>query len=206
MRVAAPDGPCVRSSLMTMRRVVTGHDESGKAVFVQDDAVDPTTIALSPGAEYFRLWGGNEAPSFPDDGTRPATDPFFPPVGGYRFLVFVVPPGHRQTASGPSPTPEELAAGLAEMESELPGMRDHMEPNAPGMHTTASVDFEIVLEGEIWLELDDGAEVHLKAGDAVVQNGTRHAWRNKGDVPARLVAFLVGAHHERVPSPTATTA
>ena len=97
------------------------------------------------------------------------------------------------------PSAEEIAAGLAEMDDKLPGLRDHLEPDAPGMHTTATIDFEIVLEGEVWLELDDGAEVRLQPGDAVVQNGTRHAWRNKGDVPARLVAFLVGAHHAAVP-------
>ena len=55
-----------------------------------------------------------------------------------------------------------------------------MEPDAPGMHTTATIDFEVVLEGEVWLELDDGEEVHLRVGDCVVQNGTRHAWRNRG--------------------------
>ncbi|MFV0306986.1 MAG: cupin domain-containing protein, partial [Desertimonas sp.] len=167
---------------MGMRRVVTGHDDDGKAVFADDREVEPATLTLVPGAEYYRLWGGNETPSFPDDGSLPASDPFFPPLGGYRFVIFTVPPGHRQEA-GAGPTPEELADGLAEMDAALPGMADHMEPDAPGMHTTASVDFEIVLDGEIWLELDDGAEVHLKPGDAVVQNGTRHAWRNKGTTP-----------------------
>ncbi len=187
---------------MKIRRVVTGHDDDGKAVFVDDQEVEPLTLGLIPGAEYYRLWGGNEAPTFPDDGARPADEPFFPPVGGYRFLVFTVPPGHRQEVGGPSPTAEELAVGMEELEQKLPGLRDHLEPDAPGMHTTASVDFEIVLEGEVWLELDDGAEVHLRPGDAVVQNGTRHAWRNRGDVPARLVAFLVGARHEHVPTPS----
>ena len=66
------------------------------------------------------------------------------------------------------------------------------------MHTTATIDFEVVLEGEVWLELDDGEEVHLKPGDTVVQNGTRHAWRNHGSVPARLAVFLIGAHHSNV--------
>jgi mannose-6-phosphate isomerase-like protein (cupin superfamily) len=189
---------------MKIRRVVTGHDEAGKAVFVEDRELEPLTVSLSPGAEYHRLWGGNEAPSFPDDGSPPDQEPFFPAVGGYRFLTFQVPPGHRQSAQ-PDPSPSELEAGLAELDAKLPGMADHMEADAPGMHTTATVDFEIVLEGEVWLELDDGAEVHLKPGDAVVQNGTRHAWRNKGDVPARLVAFIVGAHHARVPRPSAPT-
>jgi quercetin dioxygenase-like cupin family protein len=65
------------------------------------------------------------------------------------------------------------------------------------MHTTSTIDFEVVLEGEVWLELDDGKEVHLKPGDTVVQNGTRHAWRNHGTVPARLAVFLIGAPRKR---------
>ena len=77
-----------------------------------------------------------------------------------------------------------------------------MEPDAPGMHTTDTVDFELILEGEVWLELDDGVEVHLEPGDTVVQNGTRHAWRNHGDKVCRLLVVLVGAHHANVPRPT----
>lgn len=179
---------------MKIRRVVTGHDGDGRAVFVDDQEVDATTVSLSPGSEYHRLWGGNAPPSFPDDGAQPDPGAFFPPVGGYRFLVFSVPPGARHDIEPPA----DPDAALAEMDERLPGLRDHMEPDSPGMHTTATIDFEIVLEGEIWLELDDGAEVHLRPGDSVVQNGTRHAWRNKGEVTARLVAFIVGAHHERI--------
>lgn len=73
-----------------------------------------------------------------------------------------------------------------------------MEPDDPGMHTTATIDFEVVLEGEVELELDDGAKVRLRAGDTVVQNGTRHRWSNPGSEMARLVVFMCGAHHERV--------
>jgi len=58
---------------MGMRRVVTGHDEHGKAVFASDEVVEPLTLSLSPGAEYYRLWGGNEAPRFPDEGAAPPT-------------------------------------------------------------------------------------------------------------------------------------
>ena len=81
----------------------------------------------------------------------------------------------------------------------MPGLAAYLEPDAPGMHTTDTIDFEVVLEGEVWLELDDGVEVHLRPGDTVVQNGTRHAWRNHGDTTARLAVFLIGAHHERIP-------
>jgi quercetin dioxygenase-like cupin family protein len=60
------------------------------------------------------------------------------------------------------------------------------------MHTTDSIDFEYIVSGEVWLELDDGATVHLRAGDTVVQNGTRHAWRNRGTEPCRVVVFMLG--------------
>jgi quercetin dioxygenase-like cupin family protein len=74
-----------------------------------------------------------------------------------------------------------------------------MEPDAPGMHTTATVDFEYVVSGRCVLELDDGATRELGPGDTVVQNGTRHAWRNPFDEPCRLFVVLVGANHARVP-------
>ena len=179
---------------MQVRLVVTGHDASGKAVFASDEQVDPITLALIPGAEFHRLWGGNEAPSFPDSGVQPEADPYFPPVGGFRFGMFTVTPESRQGL----PAGVDVAAGLAEIEAKLPGLSAHMEPDAPGMHTTSTIDFEVVLDGEVWLELDDGKEVHLRPGDCVVQNGTRHAWRNHGSVPARLAVFLVGAHHSRL--------
>ena len=63
------------------------------------------------------------------------------------------------------------------MQRELPGLIEHMEVDDPGMHTTDSVDYGIVLEGRITLELDDGVTEELEAGDIVIQNGTRHAWR-----------------------------
>jgi quercetin dioxygenase-like cupin family protein len=84
--------------------------------------------------------------------------------------------------------------GAVELEEKLPGMAEHMEPDNPGMHTTDTIDFEYIISGEVWLELDNGEEVHLKAGDTVVQNGTRHAWRNKSNDPCRLVACLIGAN------------
>ena len=62
------------------------------------------------------------------------------------------------------------------------------------MHTTPTVDYGVVLDGEVWLELDDGKTVHLKEHDVVVQNGTRHAWRNKGTKPATMAFVLIGAN------------
>jgi Cupin domain len=182
---------------MRVRRVVTGHDDDGKAVVASDTEVDGLRPKLTPGAEFHRLWGGDEAPRFPDDGSLPPHRSYFPPVGGYRFGMFSIPPGHRQERVAP----DDMAAALAEFEDAMPGLAGYMEPDAPGMHTTDTIDFEVVVDGEVWLELDDGVEVHLRAGDTVVQNGTRHAWRNHGDATARLAVFIVGAHHERVSRP-----
>ena len=92
-----------------------------------------------------------------------------------------------------------MAAAAAEAEAKLPGLLRYMDPSDPGMHTTDTIDFEVVLEGTIVLELEDGAEVTLHAGDTVVQNGTRHRWRNPGDIPARLALFICGASHANVP-------
>ena len=61
------------------------------------------------------------------------------------------------------------------------------------MHKTNTVDYAVVYEGEIWLELDDAEILHLKRGDVVVQNGTRHAWRNNGTKPVTMLFFLNGA-------------
>ncbi len=68
-----------------------------------------------------------------------------------------------------------------------------MEPNHPGMHTTDTVDFDVVVFGEVVLELDDGAEVVLKAGDCVIQNGTHHAWHNRAAQKCMIAFSLVGA-------------
>ncbi|HEX7545402.1 MAG TPA: cupin domain-containing protein [Gemmatimonadaceae bacterium] len=174
---------------MKVRRVVTGHTRDGKATVASDTSVDAITLELLPGTEFHRLWGADEAPTFPDDGSpRPARD-YFPPVGGFRVGIFTVAP---QSVALQKDLDIQLA--LAELEAKLPGMAAHMEPGNPGMHTTNTVDFEYVISGEVWLELDDGKEVHLKAGDTVVQNGTRHAWRNKRDDSCRLVVCLIGAH------------
>ena len=180
---------------MRVRRVVTGHDRQGKAFFASDTQLDAITSVLQPGSEFHRLWGGNITPSFPDDGSAPEQDPFFPPVGGFRFLMFTLPPrSHSRLAVADEP------AARAAFEAALPGMASVMEKNAPGMHTTATIDFLVVLEGEVFLELDDGAVAHLRTGDSVVQNGTRHAWHNRGSKPARLVGFCVGAQHAKFPS------
>lgn len=180
---------------MDVRRVVTGHDASGKSVFVSDEAVEPVRPMMMPAAEFHLLWGGDKAPQFPDDGSVPDWHTYFPPIGGFRFGMFTVPPG----VAGAEQAVLTAEEAVAEMESKLPGIVRYMDPSDPGMHTTDTIDFEVVLEGTIILELDDGAEVTLHPGDTVVQNGTRHRWKNPGETPARLALFICGASHAAVP-------
>jgi hypothetical protein len=183
---------------MKVRRVVTGHDDKGKAIVASDSEVDGFRPTLLAGSEFHFLWGGDEAPHFPDDGSMEPYATYFPPVGGFRFGMFTVPPSD---GTEPGGAPDDLEGAMAEFEANMPGLPGYMEPDAPGMHTTDTIDFEVVLDGEVWLELDDGVEVHLTPGDTVVQNGTRHAWRNHGTKPCRLAVFLIGAHHDKVTRP-----
>jgi mannose-6-phosphate isomerase-like protein (cupin superfamily) len=176
-----------------VRRLVTGHDGDGKAVFASDEQVEPILIDLLPGFELLRVWGGDEPGSFPDDGSQPSSPEYFPPRDGFRFGLFTVPPD-----SVGMPEDLDVEAALGQMEERLPGMAGHMEPENPGMHTTASVDFEFIVSGRVVLELDDGATRELGPGDTVIQNGTRHAWRNPFDEPCTMVVALVGAHHDNV--------
>jgi mannose-6-phosphate isomerase-like protein (cupin superfamily) len=161
-------------------------------VFASDEQVDPLTLAAMPGSEFHRLWGADQAPTFPDQGRPTAQPMYFPPVGGYRFGLFTVPPAGR-AVQGP-PAGLDPATARAETEDKLPGLLGYMEPDDPGMHTTDTIDFEVVLSGEVILELDDGAQTVLRPGDTVVQNGTRHRWKNHGSEPALLAVFLIGAH------------
>ncbi len=174
---------------MQVRRVVTGHRPDGKATFASDSKVEGTTVELAPEMEIHRLWGADEPLTFPDDGSPPSCPSYFPPVGGFRFGMFTVPPLSETILEN-----SDLEKGMVEMEEKLPGMIAHMEPDNPGMHTTDTIDFEYVISGEVWLELDNGEEVQLKTGDTVVQNGTRHAWRNKTSEPCRMVVCLIGAN------------
>jgi mannose-6-phosphate isomerase-like protein (cupin superfamily) len=174
---------------MTARRVVTGRDGTGKSVFVADEHVEPIRLALMPGLEFVRIWGDDETPTLPTDGATPPARTFFPPAGGYRFAFVTIPP----EASGPPPEDLDVQQAIADVNEALPGMMEHMEPDNPGMHTTDTVDLDLVLSGEMDLELDDGAEVHLRPGDCVVQNGTRHAWHNRTSEPCTMLSILIGA-------------
>jgi hypothetical protein len=111
-----------------------------------------------------------------------------PLPGGTCFLIVRFPPDSVYADPG-----FDAAAADAEQRLASPGIAELFEPDNPGMHTTDSVDYVVVLDGQVWLELDDGKLTHLRTGDIVVQNGTRHAWRNLADEPVTLAVVQVGA-------------
>jgi len=172
---------------MNVRRVVTGQTGDGKSVFVSDQQVEPITVAALPSTEFYALWGSNTPIVLPVDGSPLEARSWFPPDGGFRFAFVTFPPA----TAAPMGTLDEVA--LAELEAKLPGLVQVAELEHPGMHTTNTVDFGVVVSGELSLELDDGAEVQLRAGDCIVQNGTRHAWHNKSSAPCVVAFTLVGA-------------
>jgi len=172
-----------------MRRIVTGHDAAGKAVFIEDGA-PPHRVTLDgrPGWELNTVWATTGVPVVPAQGD-PAVDvtSYLPATGGTRFIVATIPSRADQARAA---APDILRA---EYNAKVPGLGPAHERDQHGMHTTDTVDYVVILSGEVWLELDDGKAVLVRAGDCVVQNGTRHAWRNRSDAPCVLAAVMVGA-------------
>ncbi len=173
---------------MQVRCVVTGHNEKGKATVMSDTAVPPVTFNHVSGFEFHQFWGSDETMTFPDKGIEPPYHTYYPPVNGFRFTFFTIGPNSVETSDN-----FDVVAALQELEEKAPGMAELLEPDDPGFHTSDTIDFDYVISGEIWLELDGGEQVHLKPGDVVVMNGTRHAWRNKSDEPCVLLGCLIGA-------------
>ncbi len=167
-----------------LRRVVTGHNAQGKSVVLFDDAPQ----AFDPVAE---IWATDEAPASNQGNADAADRPvqLQPPPRGSLFRYFELAPDSA-TADLDAQT---LATRTREMfasigaESALVDTTRH-----PGMHTTHTVDYIILLSGKVTLLLDEG-EVDLEPFDVVVQRGTNHAWVNRGAEPALLAGILIDA-------------
>ena len=157
---------------MQIRRVVTGHSKEGKSTVVSDEIVD--SIKLMKGLELFQLWGADEIPVIPDDGSMPDYYEIMPPPGGFRFGISSIQP-----ATESVPKDVDIEEAFKEMDGKVP------------IHTTDSIDCAYVISGEIYLLLDD-KEVLLKEGDTYIQNGTRHGWLNKSDKPCKMLFCCIG--------------
>jgi mannose-6-phosphate isomerase-like protein (cupin superfamily) len=170
------------------RRVVTAN-VNGKSVIQSDERMQAYEFKTVPGYQHTLIWIN---PTTPDLRAEQRFDHYsesvVPGPGGTSLQFVTFPPSSIFTE--PSFDGE---AARREALARLSGLAEHFEKEDPAMHQTNTVDYSVVFEGEMWLELDDGKTVHLKKGDVVVQNGTRHAWRNKGTVPVTMLFFLNGA-------------
>ncbi|BCW45164.1 cupin domain-containing protein [Arthrobacter sp. StoSoilB5] len=173
---------------MTVRRVVTGTDPEGNSVLVSDGEVPNShDFDTMPGQAQVRVWFTPGAPSPVPPGVEPTnnTGPVVPGPGGASFVIVSYAPESVFKSADFDP-----AAAGQELATFAPDLAEVFEPD--GMHRTRSVDYGVVIAGEVWLELDGGEQVHLRAGDTVVQVAARHAWRNKTQAPATVAFVLTG--------------
>jgi hypothetical protein len=171
----------------TYRRIVTGN-VNGNSVVQSDEHMQAYEFKTVAGYEHTLIWVN---PAIPDLSKEQRFDRYpdsvVPGPGGTSLHFVTFPPD--SVFADPS---FDAEAARKEALVRLRGLADHFEKQDPGMHKTNTVDYSVVYDGEIWLESDDGETLHLKRGDVVVQNGTRHAWRNKGAKPVTMLFFLNG--------------
>ena len=166
-----------------IRRVVTGHDANGTAIIARYGIAENVRVRAANGLTSTLLWVEVTTPG-DNTGDIDGADREIgvaPPDGGsvFRIVEFV---------------PDDTSVSNEDMKKELGLDPDSGGPvRHPGMHKTRSVDYGIVISGEIDM-LVDADEVHLKAGDVVVQRGTNHAWANRGTEPCRIAFVLIDAH------------
>jgi len=173
---------------MNVRRIVTGFDSDGKSTVAVDDFAPRThDFANIPGFSNTVAWGTEDlvAPTGAPADITTTMASVVPGPGGVRFFVVKFPPGKVFESI-------DHAAAAAEQHEVLPGLAERFDPDRPGFHSTPTIDFSVVLEGELWLELEAGDDVQARTGDVIVQNGTPHAWHNRTDRPAVIAAVMVG--------------
>ena len=179
-----------------IRRIITGHDAQGKAVIVEDQtAPHVRTVALRGGLTLTELWMTDAMPAkidAPDPGGRVKT--LEPVTNGNNFRIVRFPPEkifiHNLT--GDKAKEAFGAIGSANASQHTTAVRH------PLMHRTRTLDYGIVLEGEIWLVMDD-SEVLCRQGDIIIQRGTNHAWSNRSDQDCAVAFILIDGVYDRPP-------
>jgi len=146
-------------------------------------------IDANPGLTFYELYMTEGVPRLSGLEADPMLEgtKAFPGPGGTMFRLISYPP--KRPEGWKPPAGVTFESGLREMSEKVPGMSDHFERDALGMHTSDTIDYGIVVRGEMRLELDGGEQVQLRQGDCVVQNGTRHRWHNPSQEPC-LMAFV----------------
>lgn len=178
-------------SITPIRRIVTGHDRDGRAIIQEDGPVPRVQrIGGEIGPLFHEIWNTRATPAPIDaDSDEPREEGIIlaPPKNGTRIRVLDIPPDDESLSTL---TPEQARAHFAEI-----GAADASSHSGSGsrhahMHRTETIDYGIVLEGEIVLVMDEG-ETTVRAGDIVVQRGTNHGWANRSDKNCRIAFILI---------------
>ena len=172
------------------RRVITGHNSSGKSIVVIDGP--PARILGSDSRGLAEIWNTDNAPvNTRNETDRADIDVVLSPIAnGSKFRFFAVAP------EDPSLSDEEREAHVSERFAAMGAAHERVDTSRhAAMHLTKTVDYIILLSGEVTLLLDED-ERDLKPFDVVVQRGTNHAWINKGKESALLIAVLIDADIE----------
>lgn len=174
-----------------VRRIVTGHDDQGRAIILYDDADAPNTFSSEtiPGFGATVAWytpAGAVDHVTDDDPASAGAQIDFPDVGETVVRIADFPPDDVYPQDAGDAVFDEIGA---QEEREAGG--EHSADKHFWFHRTESIDYAVVLEGEITLLVDEG-EVTMRAGDVAVQRATAHAWSNRTDRTARVLFVLVG--------------
>ena len=170
-----------------IRRIVTGHNPAGTSVFLMDGP-SPWEFNVGRGSvTVTELWETREAPADNSGSSDPMDHKFgiLPPKNGSVFRIIEYLPDAQRQAEGYDREAAFRAMGAAHA-------LDRSSPRHPGFHKTDTIDYVIVLEGEIWALMDEG-ELLMKAGDVLIQRGTNHAWSNRAEKPAYVMFVLIDA-------------
>jgi quercetin dioxygenase-like cupin family protein len=173
-----------------IRRVVTGHDSKGRAIVISDGLAPAVrTNPLRPGHVSVDLWKTSASPVIlAADEPDPTLGPkqIHPPSHGTIVRISEIAPETEAIRNLPPDQARQVFKSMGNEEASTFGRGGRH----PFMHRTESIDYAVVLAGEIVLLLDD-EDVHLKAGDVVIQRGTNHAWSNRSDQPCRMLYVLI---------------
>ena len=180
----------------SVRRIVTGHDAAGRAIIQQDGPVPRVRrIGGEQGPQFFEVWNTQTTPAPIDRASgEPPEDGILlaPPRNGTRIRVLDIAP---EDASFATISPEQAAAHFAEVGAGGASSHAGAGSRHPFMHRTETVDYGIVLEGEITLIMDEGETV-VRAGDIVIQRGTNHGWANRSGRNCRIAFILIDGRYE----------
>ena len=172
-----------------IRRVVTGHDQNGKAIVISDGPAPVHSNPLRPGQISHEIWKTNAMPiPIAKDEPDPTAGPrqLHPAPRGTVFRISEVPP---ESDAIRNLTPEKARELFRAVGNEAASTFGRGGRH-PLMHRTETVDYAVVLVGEIYLILDD-ADIKLSAGDVVIQRGTSHAWSNRSGKPVKMLYVLI---------------